>query len=161
MNSMIKKTYRTETAHRVLNAISERCKYNIHGHSYVWEIEICGELNKKTGMVLDFKELTPIKEFIDKFDHANVLWEQESQDILDFYKLNYNRIIIMKQNCTAENMARVIFKFVSEWLDQINLERNLDLFCTNVTVWETTTGCGIATEADFDDIIIYMHNDKF
>lgn len=161
MESMIKKVYRTETAHRVLNAVSERCKYNIHGHSYVWEIEIWGGLNRETGMVLDFKELKPIKEFIDKFDHANVLWERESKEILDFYKSNYNRIIIMKQNCTAENMARVAFKFVSDWLDQISLERNIELFCTKVNVWETVTGCGVAIEADSDDIIVYMHNDKF
>jgi len=157
--SIIKKTYRSETAHRVLNAVSSRCKYNIHGHSYLWEINIEGTINQETGMVFDFKELQPIKDFIDKFDHAMVLWEKEDDEIKQFYLKHYSRIIIMKQNCTAENMAKVVYKFVSDWLQKINNIRYTNFYCTQVDVWETTTGCGVAVDYDENDVLIYLHDD--
>ena len=41
--------------------------HNLHGHSVKVEIIAVGPVNKKTGMVVDFKEL---KEIVNKFDHS-------------------------------------------------------------------------------------------
>jgi len=151
---VIAKTYKTETAHIVRNAVSERCKFNVHGHSYKWIVHIEGETNTHTGMVLDFKELQPIKEFIDQFDHAMILWSHENPDFIKFFKENTKRWIIMNKNTTAENMAKLVFKFAKEWLAKKT--HGLDrVKC--VEVWETETGRAIAYDCDGFDNILEKH----
>jgi 6-pyruvoyltetrahydropterin/6-carboxytetrahydropterin synthase len=148
----IEKVFETETAHIVRGATSERCKFNVHGHSYKWEVEICGPVND-FGMVIDFIELKPIKEFIDLFDHAMILWSEEENSFVDFFKTNCKRVMVMKKNTTAENMARLVHKYTNEWLNHRPGGTPDTYKCTQVNVWETRTGCGIATSSDTDDII--------
>lgn len=143
----IVKELETETAHIVRNAVSERCKFNLHGHSYKWEIAITGEIKKTTGMVLDFKELADIKNAIDRFDHATVFWSEEDPNIITFFQKNFRRVLVMKKNVTAENMARFAHKCVSDWL-------GFRGHCEYVRVWETRTGSAIASDHDDDDILV-------
>ncbi len=157
---MISKTFTTETSHIVRNASSIRCAENIHGHSYRWIVYIKGHL-QQNGMVIDFTDLKPIKEFIDLFDHATVFWKEENEDIIRFFKSNFCRVIVMNKNCTAENMARVVLKFSIDWLRKNYPNCWLD----KVEVWETATGCGIAKWEDRlpdydDDILTYIHEDN-
>jgi 6-pyruvoyltetrahydropterin/6-carboxytetrahydropterin synthase len=143
----IKKILKTETAHIVRDAVSTRCKYNIHGHSYKWIVHIQSQELKENGMVLDFKELEFIKQYIDMFDHSCVFYEGENKAILQFFRANFKRIIVMKHNPTAENMARLIHNYTNNCL------RGTPYTCPQVEVWETETGCGIAYDSDNDDII--------
>ena len=147
------KTYITETAHIVREASTIRCKNSIHGHSYKWIVTIEGTIHKN-GMIIDFKDLEPIKKLIDLFDHAAVLWEQEQPDIIEFFKKNFARVIIMNKNCTAENMARAIFKISSEWLSSYYSDCSI----VQVDVWETKSGCSVATESSLDDSFISTHD---
>ena len=147
----ISKTYKTETAHIVRNAFSERCKFNVHGHSYKWVVSIKGEVNPESGMVIDFGALKPVKDFIDQFDHSMILWEQDDANFIQFFKNNTKRHIIMKQNTTAENMARLVHQWIDHWLFRIGGE----LWVDKVEVWETETGSAIATNSSCDDIIVY------
>ena len=149
------KTFKTETAHIVRGAVSERCKYNVHGHSYVWEVGIEGPV-KTNGMVLDFKELQPIKEFIDKFDHAMVLWNSEDKDFINFFMTNCKRVLVMYENTTAENMAALVFKYTRDWLYKCHPEYK----CVAVKVHETATGCAKANSCREEDILVYCHNDQ-
>jgi 6-pyruvoyltetrahydropterin/6-carboxytetrahydropterin synthase len=152
----INKIFKTETAHIVRNAVSSRCKFNIHGHSYKWIIYIESAELSSNGMVLDFKELQPIKEFIDQFDHSCVFWNGEDSKIIDFFTENFKRVIVMNQNPTAENMARLVHKYVTDWL---NLNRSGQFKCSQVDVWETETGCGTAFESNSNDTINF-HRSK-
>jgi len=47
---------------------------NGHGHNYVLEVTVCGEVDPETGMVLDLKALKHLitTEIIDKVDHKNL-----------------------------------------------------------------------------------------
>ena len=47
---------------------------NGHGHNYVLEVTVCGEVHPETGMVLDLKTLKKLvtDEIIDKVDHKNL-----------------------------------------------------------------------------------------
>ena len=47
---------------------------NGHGHNYVLEVTLSGEVCKDTGMVFDLKELKKLtqREIIDKVDHKNL-----------------------------------------------------------------------------------------
>jgi len=150
------KTYETETAHRVLNAESIRCAQGPHGHSYKWEIEIEGPINPDTGMIIDFGSLKPIKQMIDKFDHAYVFWQKEDPEIIEFFKKHFKRLIIMKQNVTAENMARWAHRWINLWLSSNKKGRYK---INNIKVWETRTGCAVADYSTEEDQLIYVHEE--
>lgn len=147
----ISKIFKTETAHIVRNAISKRCKFNVHGHSYKWIVTIKGPINPETGMVLDFKELKPIGNFIDNFDHAMVLWGEDNPEFIDFFIKNTQRHLIMKKNPTAENMASLVHKFVVDWL---TTNYGHEYFCKQIEVWETETGKATSTSHDGYDILL-------
>ena len=143
------KSFKSETAHIVRNAFSKRCSFSIHGHKYFFEVGIEGPI-QADGMVLDFKRLSPITTFIDQFDHSTVLWEEEKEEVKDFFKSNFNRVLVMKKNPTAENMVRLVAKFVSDWL-----KKEYD-FCSLsfVRIWETDSGS--ARSKDFDDSDVFV-----
>ncbi|MGR3178101.1 MAG: 6-carboxytetrahydropterin synthase [Candidatus Anammoxibacter sp.] len=72
------------SAHRLFNPeLSEeenskifgKCSFQGgHGHNYTLEVGICGEVDSKTGMIIDIKELKGIveREIISKLDHKNL-----------------------------------------------------------------------------------------
>lgn len=104
--------YRKEhfnAAHRLHNpALSDvenaeifgKCNYaNYHGHNYELIVKVIGEVNPKTGYVIDLKVLGDlIKELvIEKFDHKN---------------LNLDTVEFKNLNPTAENIAIVIYNML-------------------------------------------------
>lgn len=77
---------------------------NYHGHNYDLELHVTGEIDEKTGYVIDLKYLSEIvkDEVLSKFDHKNL-----NLDIDEFKKVNP----------TAENIAVVIYNKVKAKLD--------------------------------------------
>jgi len=74
---------------------------NIHGHNYVVIVSLEAAFVSELGMVLDYRKLSPIKEFIDlHLDHRHL------NDVLDF-------------NPTAENLAKFIFKTFAKTFPQM------------------------------------------
>ena len=69
---------------------------NFHGHNYVLEVKVKGEIDPLSGYVLDMKILRDLveKEIVEKFDHKNL-----NLDTSEFKNLNP----------TAENIAKVIY----------------------------------------------------
>lgn len=147
----IEKTMRTETAHIVREAVSTRCRFNIHGHSYKWVVSITGPI-QENGMVLDFKELKPIKDFVDLFDHSTVFWSKEDPEIIDFFDEHFQRVLVMQKNPTAENMARLLHKVTIDWAKN-NPEIDYENYLVETKVWETDTGAAISTEHDENDFV--------
>ena len=52
-----------------------KCSHpNYHGHNYVLEILVTGEIDPKTGFVMDLKDLKKITQdhVIERFDHRNL-----------------------------------------------------------------------------------------
>lgn len=148
----IKKIYESETAHIVRKASSERCAYNVHGHSYKYEIMLSNDSNlNNAGMLIDFGDLKGIKYFIDLFDHSMILWEEEEKKIKEFFLTNFNRVLIMRENPTAENMARLLVGYIKGWLENWDLS-----FDVKVGVWETRTGYAEASDSTGNDIISHF-----
>src|SRR5688572_20310056 len=77
-----------------------KCNYaNYHGHNYELIVKVTGEVNKRTGYVVDMKVLSDLikKNVIERFDHKNL-----NLDTKEFKELNP----------TAENIAIVIYEIL-------------------------------------------------
>jgi 6-pyruvoyltetrahydropterin/6-carboxytetrahydropterin synthase len=89
---------------------------NFHGHNYELEVKVTGRPDKKTGFVMDMKELGDLvkREIHSRFDHKNLnLDTKEFKDV----------------NPTAENIAIVIYKLLRP-----HIVKKLDL---QVRLYET------------------------
>jgi 6-pyruvoyltetrahydropterin/6-carboxytetrahydropterin synthase len=76
-----------------------------HGHNYELEVKVTGKPDKKTGYVIDLKELGDLvkREIHSRFDHKNL-----NLDTKEFKKLNP----------TAENIVVVIYKLLRPHIDK-------------------------------------------
>ncbi len=77
---------------------------NYHGHNYDLVVKVIGELDPRTGYVVDMKVLKDImqEQVLDRFDHKNLNLDTE-----EFKNLNP----------TAENIAIVIWEILRDHLD--------------------------------------------
>jgi len=105
MKLTVSKTFRFEAAHKLIGYDGD-CA-NLHGHSYVLEIQVKGEVDEQ-GFVMDFKQL---KHFV----------QTKVIDLLDHVYLND----IIK-NPTAENIVIWIVRKLQQ-----------DLMIHKVRLWET------------------------
>jgi 6-pyruvoyltetrahydropterin/6-carboxytetrahydropterin synthase len=89
---------------------------HFHGHNYELEIKVTGEIDERTGFVMDMKKLSDlVKETVlEKFDHKNLNLDTE-----EFRHLNP----------TAENIAVVIYRLLRP-----RIEEKLDL---QIRLYET------------------------
>jgi 6-pyruvoyltetrahydropterin/6-carboxytetrahydropterin synthase len=87
-----------------------------HGHNYELEIKVTGEIDERTGFVMDMKKLSDIVKdvVVEKFDHKN---------------LNLDTVEFKKLNPTAENIAVVIYRLLRP-----RIEEKLDL---QIRLYET------------------------
>jgi 6-pyruvoyltetrahydropterin/6-carboxytetrahydropterin synthase len=89
---------------------------NFHGHNYVLETWVEGEVDSDTGFLIDLKILKEMiqKEVTEKFDHKNLNLDcKEFQNIIP----------------TAENMSIVFWNILREKLDR--------RYKLTVKLWET------------------------
>lgn len=97
---------------------------NFHGHNYILEVTITGQIDQQTGMIIDLNKLKDIigSEVIDELDHKNLN--------LDVEWLN-NTIT------TLENLSKIIFSRISRLLEKssfklhsIKLQETENNWCT-------------------------------
>ena len=76
-----------------------------HGHNYELEVKVVGRPDKKTGYVMDLKELSDLirREVHSRFDHKNL-----NLDTKEFKTLNP----------TAENIVVVIYDLLRPYIDK-------------------------------------------
>ncbi len=133
-----------DMGHRIPDHKS-KCR-NLHGHHYVFEIEVQGALRHDPGasdhgMVMDFgdvKELLTAK-ILEPWDHGFMMYERDPLSRV-FSELPDQKIIFVPFIPTAENIASHAFDILAPIL----AERRLQL--VSLTVWETpnsraTVGC--------------------
>lgn len=113
-------------AHRLYNAewdqatndrVFGKCALpNYHGHNYELDVKVVGEPDRRTGFVMDTKELSTLvqREVLERFDHRNL-----NLDTAEFKELNP----------TAENIAIVIYNLLRP-----HIAKELDL---QIRLYET------------------------
>ena len=78
---MIRKLFRFEAAHIVRGCSTDRCRWNIHGHSFKVELMLRSDTLDNAGMVMDFSLMKPwIKDLFESVDHSYLMWSQESEE---------------------------------------------------------------------------------
>ena len=89
---------------------------NYHGHNYDLIVQVVGEVDPRSGYVMDIKVLSDLikQEVLNRFDHKNLNLDTE-----EFKELNP----------TAENIAIVIWEILREKIDQ-NLTLKVRLYET-------------------------------
>ncbi|NBR14802.1 MAG: 6-carboxytetrahydropterin synthase [Flavobacteriales bacterium] len=109
--------YRKDWSDEQNDAVFGKCNNpNFHGHNYVLEIWIDGNIDPETGYVIDLKIVREIAktEIEDRFDHRNL-----NLDCSEFQDLNP----------TAENIAVVCWNLLRSKLDE--------KYGLSVRLWET------------------------
>ncbi len=109
----ISKEFRFEAAH-ALSDYDGPCK-GIHGHSYELSVTVKGipvqdPDSPKKGMIMDFGDLKKIvkRNIIDRFDHALILFAQDSLSILDELGDAFSNIVFVDYQPTSENLLQDI-----------------------------------------------------
>jgi len=113
--------------HRLLD-YDGKCAHP-HGHDACVEIGLASRDLNKAGMVVDFAEITLVlKSFLDEnFDHKMIL---RHDDVLTKVLQDMGEpVYVMKDNPTAENIARVIFDHA----------KGRGMPVVSVKLWETPT----------------------
>ena len=123
-DSSVTKIMNIEYGHRILNHPG-KCK-RLHGHSGKVEFTLWGEVDKETGMVIDFGDInSTVGDYLkNTLDHRTIL--QEGDSLIE--NLPSEDIIIIKGPPTAENISLLI------------LEQSSPLFPNKqikVRLWET------------------------
>ncbi|MFA5160081.1 MAG: 6-carboxytetrahydropterin synthase [Candidatus Omnitrophota bacterium] len=114
----------------------DRCQHkcsHLHGHSARVEIEMASlKLNSK-GMVVDFFDIKrTIGEWIERnLDHKMILWSKDP--IAKLLKKAGEPVVLVKENPTAEMLARWIFREALR----------MKLPVSKVTLWENQDSCAV------------------
>ena len=115
--------------HRLLN-YQGKCQH-LHGHNADAVITLESESLDARGMVVDFTDIkVVVKEWLDnELDHTLLL--SRDDPLLPLLEEAGERVFVMDDNPTAENIARLIFEFVAQQGFPV----------VEVSLWETGTSC--------------------
>lgn len=146
---LIRKQFKFEGAHVVRNCSSQRCRENIHGHSYIVEVFISSDQLDDGYMVMDFCRLDKVKEFIESLDHTYALWHKEENSFKEFIYRYNKRVAELPVSPSAEGYALLFFYVIDKILQSMparNGEGHTLLYA--VRVHETATGYAEASRPD-------------
>ncbi len=112
--------------HRLLN-YDGKCRF-LHGHNGKAVIVLEGDSLDHRGMLMDFSDIKrAIAGWIDStLDHRMIL--NENDPVVDYLRQQQEPILTIPENPTAENIARMIFRFAREQQFPV----------AEVSLWETS-----------------------
>ena len=139
---IIRKLFKFENVHIVRGCSTIRCRSSLHGHSYKIELLFESNFLDNAQMVYDFGLMKQnMKSFIDCFDHAVTIWDQDDEEYIEDMKRYSDRWIQLPVSPSAEQFSRVIFVMIDRILkltETVNGEREVKL--NSIIVHETDTG---------------------
>lgn len=159
---IIRKKFRFEGAHIVRNCSSQRCRENIHGHSYEVEVFLKTDPHNHSFKGMDSALFLRIKEFIQSFDHAFTLWDMESLEVKNAIYMINTRVAEIPVSPTAEGYA-LVFLFVIDHLIStaklVNREDDMELHA--VRIHETQSGYAEASVEDLNLVKFPLKDIRF
>lgn len=118
----ISKEFHFSASHKLKGLLPDHPCSRLHGHNYVVIVYIKGRSLNKAGMVVDYNELKPIKDWIDQnWDHRDL----NSNMVRDYHKVPISADKKDKEGCyyenpTAENMAKYLYDLFKPQFPEIN-----------------------------------------
>ena len=111
-----------DAGHRIPDHRSQ-CR-NLHGHRYVLEITLQGDLvdtegAPDRGMVMDFADVKSLamEHLVNKWDHAFLVYEGDSK-VRDFLEsMAGHKTVVLDRIPTVENLAAVAFDILADVYD--------------------------------------------
>lgn len=121
-----------------LRDYDKKCRH-LHGHNGRVEITLAAETLDYRGMVIDFEDIKNVVQhwIATELDHKLIL--REDDPLVPVLKDNNEVFYLMKENPTAENLAKLIFDYT----------RSQNFPVVLVRFWETPTSIAIYTESKF------------
>lgn len=106
-----------DAGHRIPDHASQ-CRH-LHGHRYVLEITLCGEIIRAegkavNGMVMDFADVKRIamRHVVEVWDHAFLAWRGDTV-VTDFLaSMPDHKTVLLDVVPTAENLAEEAFRIL-------------------------------------------------
>ncbi len=108
---------------------------NLHGHRYVIELTLCGQVNAHNGasdegMLMDFGQIKTLGQqyLVDQWDHAFLVY-REDYAVVDFLaSLPKHKTVVLDCVPTVENLVKVAYQtlypiFSEHFTKQLWLER--------------------------------------
>jgi 6-pyruvoyltetrahydropterin/6-carboxytetrahydropterin synthase len=125
--------------HRLLNH-GGKCEH-FHGHNYIAEFYVTGDEIDSVGRIIDFAVIKRLfKGWIDEhWDHGFVLCEDDENGIAAASSVEPRRYYLMRENPTAENMARHLLNDICP-----TLLEGQNVSCYKVVIWETPNASAAA-----------------
>lgn len=152
----VTKNIKWEMGHR-LSLHKGKC-HNIHGHSYRASVLVEAKGFDENGMVTDFYNYKPLKEWVDvNFDHAFMINSNDPiKDRITSLAEEFNmKLVLVNFEPTAENIAKTILIQAYKYFDGRvgDSSKEHSYFVKQVQVWETADCSAIYT----DDTIQLPH----
>ena len=146
---LIRKLFKFEGAHIVRNCTSQRCRENIHGHSYIVEVFITSNKLDRGYMVMDFVLLDIVREVIDSFDHTYALWNREEEELKSFVFKYNRRVAEIPVSPSAEGYALLFLYLIDQVISTMEFHNGEGAVrLHSVRVHETATGYAEAFRED-------------
>ncbi len=128
------KEFRWEMGHR-LPLHKGACR-NIHGHSYRMEVEVEGDVDPETGMVMDFGDISAVvKPFVAEMDHC-FLCQDSDTELLKLFQSMGMKMIVIPYPSTVENICRMVVERLEPAFQQ---EGQGQVHAFTVRIWETVS----------------------
>jgi 6-pyruvoyltetrahydropterin/6-carboxytetrahydropterin synthase len=128
-----------DAGHRIPDHRSQ-CR-NLHGHRYVLEITLQGELVETEGapdrgMVMDFADVKALamEHLVNKWDHAFIVYARDEVVRSFLEKMADHKTIVLDRIPTVENLAAEAFRILS---GVYNDHYGVDLKLKRVRLYET------------------------
>lgn len=142
MITTISKSFDFDAAHHLPNMPEgHKCK-RVHGHTYRVEVRLRGQLDVKTGMVIDYGDIAdawyPVHAALDHQD-LNALPDVLLAPALSWVRrspISYALFDAMRANPTTENVAAFIATHFAEWVAE---KRSVRFDLHSVRVYESST----------------------
>lgn len=104
---IIEKEFAWDSAHCLQGLPQGHKCQRLHGHSYRATVVLRGTQLNEVGFVVDYGELSPVKDFIDQnWDHKFIA---SSEEQLERFSVPSNEAFVLGRQTSAENMAQFLF----------------------------------------------------
>jgi len=111
-----------DAGHRIPDHRSQ-CR-NLHGHRYVLEITLCGDVVETEGapdrgMVMDFADVKSLAmvHLVSRWDHAFLVYEGDTRVREFLESMPDHKTIVLERVPTVENLAAIAFQTLAEVYD--------------------------------------------